>query len=358
MLSHLGSSAEIGAATLLAATGGGEAPGDGFNESVWDRWNAMSPREQADGYLAADAALVAAFEALTPQQRADLQVRLGFLPAPLPLAAYAGMRLNEAAQHSWDVRVGFDDHAAIDEGAARLLVDHLGNGLGFLLGFTGKADAVNGPALVGLADLDHALSVTDAVALVPAGGDLTASFVGPADAVARLFSGAAHPALDPRRASRCRATSTSTTCGGCSRDTEGPHHRGGTVRTSTTVDGWVVRATSGPVPARLDHVEVAATVPGTVHTDLLDAGLIPDPYVDEGERELAWMRRASWRYSTRVRLEPPGPDERVDLVFAGIDTVAPSTSAARSWPGRRTCTVPTASTCAPRRPWRRAPRSR
>ena len=109
VLSHLGSSAEIGAATLLAATGEGEAPGDGFNESVWDRWNAMSPREQADGYLAADAALVAAFEALTPQQRADLQVRLGFLPAPLPLAAYAGMRLNEAAQHSWDVRVGFDD---------------------------------------------------------------------------------------------------------------------------------------------------------------------------------------------------------------------------------------------------------
>ena len=94
------------------------------------------------------------------------------------------------------------------------------------------------------------------------------------------------------------------------------------MRTSTTVDGWVVRATSGPVPAGLDGVEVAATVPGTVHTDLLDAGLIPDPYVDEGERELAWMRRASWRYSTRVRLEPPGPDERVDLVFAGIDTVA------------------------------------
>lgn len=94
------------------------------------------------------------------------------------------------------------------------------------------------------------------------------------------------------------------------------------MRTSTTVDGWAVRATSGAVPARLDGVEVAATVPGTVHTDLLDAGLVPDPYVDDGERDLAWMRRASWRYSTRVHLEPPGPDERVDLVFAGIDTVA------------------------------------
>ena len=43
VLSHLGSGAEIGLATLRAATGEGEAPGDGFNQSVWDRWNAMSP---------------------------------------------------------------------------------------------------------------------------------------------------------------------------------------------------------------------------------------------------------------------------------------------------------------------------
>ena len=56
---------------------------------------------------------------------------------------------------------------------------------------------MNGPALVGLADLDHALSVTDAVALVPAGGDLTASFVGPADAVARLLSGRLTPRWTP-----------------------------------------------------------------------------------------------------------------------------------------------------------------
>ena len=94
------------------------------------------------------------------------------------------------------------------------------------------------------------------------------------------------------------------------------------MRTSTTVTGWRVRATSGPVPAGLEGVEVAATVPGTVHTDLLDAGLVPDPYVDDGERRLAWMRRASWRYDTTVLLEPPATDERVDLVFAGIDTVA------------------------------------
>ena len=197
VLSHLGSGADISRATLQAATGAGEVPGDGFNQSVWDRWNARSPREQADAFLTSDDALVATFEALTPEQRAGLQVDLGFLPAPLPLASYAGMRLTEAAQHSWDARVAFDDHAAIDDATSRLLVGHLGNGLAFLVGFTGKADVVAEPTLVGLADLDLDVSVTDSVALVPAGGDVTASFVGPADAVARLLSGRLTPRWTP-----------------------------------------------------------------------------------------------------------------------------------------------------------------
>jgi len=51
VLSHLGSGAEIGLASLRAATDAGEAPGDGFNQSVWDRWNAMTPREQAEAFL-------------------------------------------------------------------------------------------------------------------------------------------------------------------------------------------------------------------------------------------------------------------------------------------------------------------
>lgn len=197
VLSHLGSGAEIAGATLRAAVDGTAGPGDRFNESVWERWNALSPRKQADGFLVSDAELVGGFEALAPEQRAGLQVHLGFLPAPLPLATYAGMRLNEAAQHSWDVRVAYDDHAAIDDTTSRMLVGHLGNGLAFLVGFSGRADVVAEPALVGLGDLDLALSVTDAVALVPAGGDVTASFVGPADAVARLLSGRLTPRWTP-----------------------------------------------------------------------------------------------------------------------------------------------------------------
>ena len=81
------------------------------------------------------------------------------------------MRLNEAAQHSWDARVAFDDDAAIDDATASLRRRPLRHGLGFMLGFIGKADAAG---RAGPRDPRRprtvALSVTDSVALVPANG--------------------------------------------------------------------------------------------------------------------------------------------------------------------------------------------
>ncbi|GAA1696430.1 glycoside hydrolase family 2 protein [Fodinicola feengrottensis] len=82
--------------------------------------------------------------------------------------------------------------------------------------------------------------------------------------------------------------------------------------------GWTVRAAS-----RTDEVDavVPATVPGCVHTDLLAAGLIPDPYLDENEAAVAWIGRTDWRYETTFQWQPAG-DDRVDLVCDGLDTVA------------------------------------
>ncbi|WP_306215030.1 maleylpyruvate isomerase N-terminal domain-containing protein, partial [Actinoplanes sp. RD1] len=101
VLSHLGSGAEIQLAGLRAALGEGEAPGPGFNQSVWDRWNALSPQEQATGWQEPNAALVAAFEAVPESRHDDLKVTT-FLPEPVPLASFAGLRLSEAAPHGWD----------------------------------------------------------------------------------------------------------------------------------------------------------------------------------------------------------------------------------------------------------------
>ncbi|WIM99120.1 glycoside hydrolase family 2 TIM barrel-domain containing protein [Actinoplanes oblitus] len=86
--------------------------------------------------------------------------------------------------------------------------------------------------------------------------------------------------------------------------------------------GWTVRAAGGPVPAEIAAEPVPATVPGTVHTDLLDAELIPDPYLGENEAALVWFHRAAWLYETTLRAAPAAADERVDLVFEGLDTVA------------------------------------
>ncbi|PZG01933.1 glycoside hydrolase family 2 protein [Micromonospora deserti] len=87
-------------------------------------------------------------------------------------------------------------------------------------------------------------------------------------------------------------------------------------------EGWTLRVVSGPqVPAGIVGRVAAATVPGCVHTDLLAAGLIPDPFLDDNEQRVAWIGRADWVYETTFT-PPQGEADRVDLVCAGLDTVA------------------------------------
>lgn len=87
-------------------------------------------------------------------------------------------------------------------------------------------------------------------------------------------------------------------------------------------EGWSVEAAGGPSP--LVSGPVPATVPGVVHTDLLAAGLIPDPYLDDNESALAWIGLVDWTYRTRfdVAASALAADERHELVFDGVDTVA------------------------------------
>jgi beta-mannosidase len=87
-------------------------------------------------------------------------------------------------------------------------------------------------------------------------------------------------------------------------------------------DGWTVRPVAGPVPDLVAEAgAVPATVPGVVHTDLMTAGLIPDPYLDDNEALLAWIGLADWRYETTFDWTDNG-EEAAQLVFDGLDTVA------------------------------------
>lgn len=66
-----------------------------------------------------------------------------------------------------------------------------------------------------------------------------------------------------------------------------------------------------------------ATVPGCVHTDLLAAGLIEDPFYRDNESKLQWIGRAGWEYETTFRVAPELLSRRhVELVFEGLDTYA------------------------------------
>ncbi|MDN3288218.1 glycoside hydrolase family 2 protein [Streptomyces thermocarboxydus] len=80
-------------------------------------------------------------------------------------------------------------------------------------------------------------------------------------------------------------------------------------------DGWILRHPDGTGEA------LPASAPGCVHTDLLTAGLIPDPFLGRNETEVAWVGRRAWTYERDLTAGSTG-HERTDLVFDGLDTVA------------------------------------
>jgi len=65
-------------------------------------------------------------------------------------------------------------------------------------------------------------------------------------------------------------------------------------------------------------------VPGDVHRALMAAGRIEDPFYDRNEEGCAWIEDQEWWYRTRFRgpEESLRPDERLRLVFCGLDTFA------------------------------------
>jgi len=94
----------------------------------------------------------------------------------------------------------------------------------------------------------------------------------------------------------------------------------------TLSEGWEFRMAPGNAQATA-HAEAAtwhaASVPGTVHTDLFANKLIPNPYVGAPEAGLQWIGLADWEYRTTFAVPHDALDDaRSDLVFEGLDTLA------------------------------------
>ena len=73
----------------------------------------------------------------------------------------------------------------------------------------------------------------------------------------------------------------------------------------------------------IDKKWYKATVPGTIHTDLLYNKLIPDPYYRDNESKLQWIDKADWEYKTVFNIAPKTFAKKIiELVFDGLDTYA------------------------------------
>lgn len=183
-LSHLGSGAVIMRSTLDAAVGG-RAVAEGFNQSVWDEWNAKAATERAADVLVADREFLAAVDALSPAQQES--VRFPFGPMVLGLSQALAMRLNEHALHTWDVEVMLEPATALTEQSAAVIV----GSLPMIAGFAAKPDGVDRTLTIRTSGPTHKfllVSDADSVSLAAGAGDGDGIEL-PAESLVRLVYG-------------------------------------------------------------------------------------------------------------------------------------------------------------------------
>lgn len=68
---------------------------------------------------------------------------------------------------------------------------------------------------------------------------------------------------------------------------------------------------------------MTATIPGTVHQDLISHGLLPDPFHGTNEKKVQWVENEDWEYRTTFSVtdEQLKHDDAL-LTFEGLDTYA------------------------------------
>lgn len=66
--------------------------------------------------------------------------------------------------------------------------------------------------------------------------------------------------------------------------------------------------------------QFTTTVPGTIHTDLLNNNIINDPFYSDNELKVGWISDCDWMYQTKFYFKS-NTNKNVDLVFEGLDTI-------------------------------------
>jgi uncharacterized protein (TIGR03083 family) len=193
VLSHLGSGAVILTRRLADAVAGRETAPD-FSQSVWDSWNAKSPRAQAEHVLVADQALIDALDALSQEARESFHFSMG--PMNFDFDGFVYLRLNEHVLHLWDVEVALDPSVTLTPDAVPLVVDNLE----LVVRFTAKSRAAEHLVHVRTTDprRDLALAIGgEGVTIGPSAPVEVPDLVIPAEALIRLVYGRMDPVHTP-----------------------------------------------------------------------------------------------------------------------------------------------------------------
>jgi uncharacterized protein (TIGR03083 family) len=190
VLAHLGSGAVIMARRVDEALGGPAVD----PQPVWDEWNAKDPDAKSAGALAADRAFLDRLDALSDEERARVELRMG--PMTFDAEGIVRLRLNEHALHSWDVAVTFHPTATVPAEAAAVVFD----ALSMVAGYTGKPTGSEREIVVHTSapDADFVVALSaDGVAISSAASSRPAQLRLPAEAFVRLVYGRLDPNHTP-----------------------------------------------------------------------------------------------------------------------------------------------------------------
>jgi len=67
----------------------------------------------------------------------------------------------------------------------------------------------------------------------------------------------------------------------------------------------------------------SAKIPGTVHTDLFENKIIPNPFTGNNEKLLQHIERENWEYKTEfIITKTEYQNEHIEMNFEGLDTYA------------------------------------
>ena len=81
-------------------------------------------------------------------------------------------------------------------------------------------------------------------------------------------------------------------------------------------DNWAFRQERG-------YNWYPAKIPGVVHTDLMDNGIIEDPFFRLNERGVQWIDKEDWIYKTVFDVDSDlFMKENIAIIFEGVDTYA------------------------------------